>query len=61
MPTRSRAWRSSVNDVRRTHGATLGRIDRDEPFYAMARGLSRSEAERIIVRGFFQGRSTGSS
>ncbi|MFL5917447.1 MAG: Fe-S cluster assembly protein SufD [Gaiellaceae bacterium] len=43
-----------ANDVRCTHGATLGRIDRDELFYAMARGLSRAEAERIIVRGFFQ-------
>ena len=43
-----------ANDVRCTHGATLGRIDRDELFYAMARGLSRPEAERIIVRGFFQ-------
>ena len=30
-----------ANDVRCTHGATLGRIDRDELFYAMARGLSR--------------------
>jgi Fe-S cluster assembly protein SufD len=43
-----------ANDVRCTHGATLGRIDRDELFYAMARGLSRAEAERLIVRGFFQ-------
>jgi Fe-S cluster assembly protein SufD len=43
-----------ANDVRCTHGATLGRIDRDELFYCMARGLSRAEAERLIVRGFFQ-------
>ena len=43
-----------ANDVRCTHGATLGRIDRDELFYLMARGLSRAEAERLIVRGFFQ-------
>ena len=43
-----------ANDVRCTHGATLGRVDRDELFYLMARGLSRAEAERLIVRGFFQ-------
>jgi Fe-S cluster assembly protein SufD len=29
-------------------------VDREELFYAMARGLSRGEAERLIVRGFFQ-------
>ena len=43
-----------ANDVRCTHGATIGRINRDELFYLMARGLSRAEAERLIVRGFFQ-------
>jgi Fe-S cluster assembly protein SufD len=43
-----------ANDVRCTHGATLGRVDREQLFYLMARGLSRQEAERIIVRGFFQ-------
>jgi len=43
-----------ANDVRCTHGATLGRIDRDELFYLMTRGLTRAEAERLIVRGFFQ-------
>ncbi len=43
-----------ANDVRCTHGATIGRVDRDELFYLMARGLSRGEAERLIVRGFFQ-------
>jgi Fe-S cluster assembly protein SufD len=43
-----------ANDVRCTHGATIGRIDRGELFYLMTRGLSRGEAERLIVRGFFQ-------
>jgi Fe-S cluster assembly protein SufD len=43
-----------ANDVRCTHGATIGRVDRNELFYLMARGLSRAEAERLIVRGFFQ-------
>jgi Fe-S cluster assembly protein SufD len=43
-----------ANDVRCTHGATVGRVDRDQLFYLMARGLSRGEAERLIVRGFFE-------
>jgi Fe-S cluster assembly protein SufD len=43
-----------ANDVRCTHGATLGRVNREELFYLMTRGLSRPEAERLIVRGFFQ-------
>ena len=43
-----------ANDVRCTHGATLGRVDREQLFYLMARGLTRAEAERLIVRGFFQ-------
>jgi Fe-S cluster assembly protein SufD len=43
-----------ANDVRCTHGATLGQVDREQLFYLMTRGLSRGEAERLIVRGFFQ-------
>jgi Fe-S cluster assembly protein SufD len=43
-----------ANDVRCTHGATLSQVDRDQLFYAMTRGLSRADAERLIVRGFFQ-------
>jgi Fe-S cluster assembly protein SufD len=43
-----------ANDVRCTHGATVGRVDREDLFYLMSRGLKRSEAERLIVRGFFQ-------
>jgi Fe-S cluster assembly protein SufD len=42
-----------ANDVRCTHGATVGQVDRDQLFYLMTRGLSRGEAERLIVRGFF--------
>jgi Fe-S cluster assembly protein SufD len=42
-----------ANDVRCTHGATVGQVDREQLFYLMARGLTRAEAERLIVRGFF--------
>jgi Fe-S cluster assembly protein SufD len=43
-----------ANDVRCTNGATVSRVDREQLFYAMARGLTHSEAERLILRGFFQ-------
>jgi Fe-S cluster assembly protein SufD len=43
-----------ANDVRCTHGSTTGRVDQEQLFYAMARGLTRADAERLIVRGFFQ-------
>jgi Fe-S cluster assembly protein SufD len=43
-----------ANDVRCTHAATLGQVDRELLFYLMTRGLTRAEAERVIVRGFFQ-------
>nr|BCX00937.1 MAG: Fe-S cluster assembly protein SufD [Bacteroidota bacterium] len=43
-----------ANDVRCTHGASLGPVDEEHLFYLMARGLSRSEAEHLIVLGFLQ-------
>ncbi len=42
-----------ADDVRCTHGATVGKIDEDEVFYLMSRGLERSDSERLIVEGFF--------
>lgn len=42
-----------ANDVRCTHGATVGKIDEEQVFYMMARGIPRQIAERSIVEGFF--------
>lgn len=42
-----------TDDVRCTHGATVGKIDRDQVFYLMGRGIPRLDAERLIVEGFF--------
>jgi Fe-S cluster assembly protein SufD len=42
-----------ANDVRCTHGATIGQVDEEQMFYLMARGLLRSQAQRLIVEGFF--------
>lgn len=44
-----------ADDVRCTHGATAGRVDAEQIFYAMSRGLSRYEAMHMIVEGFFHG------
>ena len=42
-----------ANDVRCTHGATVGRVDEDMIFYAQSRGVSKKTAIRLIVEGFF--------
>lgn len=43
-----------ADDVRCKHGSTTGRIDAEQIFYLMSRGLSRQEAQRMIVQGFFE-------
>ena len=44
-----------TNDILRCgHGATAGAIDPTQLFYAQTRGLDADEAERMIVRGFFE-------
>jgi len=42
------------DDVRCTHGSTTGKVDEELIFYAMSRGLTRKEATRLVVSGFFQ-------
>ena len=42
------------DDVRCTHGSTTGKVDEELIFYAQSRGLTRKEATRLIVSGFFQ-------
>ncbi|OUC06126.1 hypothetical protein RY27_22915, partial [Litorilinea aerophila] len=43
-----------ADDVRCTHGATAAQVEDEYVFYLMARGLTRPQAERMIVQGFFQ-------
>lgn len=43
-----------ANDVRCTHGATIGRIDQEQLFYLQSRGIEKEIAERLIIEGFFQ-------
>ena len=40
-------------NVRCTHGATVGPIDQEQGYYLKTRGLSEHDAEKLIVEGFF--------
>ena len=42
-----------ADDVRCTHGATVGQLDQEHIFYLMSRGMPRPEAEKLVVDGFF--------
>jgi Fe-S cluster assembly protein SufD len=39
-------------DVRCSHGATIGPIDPDSIFYLLSRGIPKTDAVRMIVSGF---------
>lgn len=41
-----------ADDVKCSHGSTVGQLDEDHLFYLMSRGLSRERAERLVVLGF---------
>jgi Fe-S cluster assembly protein SufD len=41
-----------ADDVKCSHGATIGQLDEDHVFYMMSRGMSRARAERLVVHGF---------
>jgi Fe-S cluster assembly protein SufD len=44
-----------TNDVVRCgHGATAGALGDEDLFYAMSRGFDRTEAEQLMVHGFFR-------
>jgi len=42
-----------ADDVRCSHGASIGRLDEDELFYLQTRGIPRREAEQLVMEGFF--------
>lgn len=43
-----------ANDVRCTHGATVGPIDPAQVWYLSTRGISKEQSERLIAAGFIQ-------
>ncbi len=42
-----------ADDVRCTHGATVGKLEEEPLFYLKSRGIPQKEAERLVVEGFF--------
>ena len=43
----------AADDVKCSHGATVGQVDEHQLFYLTSRGLTRAQAERLLVFGFF--------
>ncbi|NOY07844.1 MAG: SufD family Fe-S cluster assembly protein [Spirochaetes bacterium] len=42
-----------ADDVKCTHGASLGGVDKEDLFYLMSRGISESDAKVMAAQGFF--------
>lgn len=42
-----------ADDVRCTHGATVGKLEKEPLFYLKSRGIPQREAEKLVVEGFF--------
>jgi Fe-S cluster assembly protein SufD len=43
-----------ADDVKASHGATVGQLDLEELFYLKARGLSSQAAQQLLIHGFCQ-------
>ena len=41
-----------ADDVKCSHGSTSGNIDEDSIFYLMSRGLTKNQANEMIIEGF---------
>lgn len=42
-----------MDDVKCSHGTTITNIDDDQIFYLTSRGIPEKEAEKLVIRGFF--------
>ena len=40
------------NNVTAGHAASVGRVDEEQLYYLMSRGLPKPIAERLVIRGF---------
>ena len=43
-----------VDNVKASHGGTVGELDEEQIFYMMTRGVPRAEAVRVLVEGYFE-------
>lgn len=42
------------HNVKCSHGSTISQIDEEQKYYLQTRGLSKEQAEKIIIDGFFE-------
>jgi Fe-S cluster assembly protein SufD len=42
------------NDLRCTHGATVGRLDENQLYYLCSRGLTETQARELLIEGFLE-------
>lgn len=43
-----------ADDVKASHGASIGQVDREQLFYLRSKGLGAEAAERLLVEGFYE-------
>jgi len=43
-----------ANDLRCTHGATVGRLDKNQLFYLRSRGLTEASARELLIEAFLE-------
>ncbi len=43
-----------ADDVKCTHGSTVGQVDEETMFYFLSRGIDRETARRLLIHGFTQ-------
>jgi len=43
------------NDVKAGHAAVIGRLDQEQMFYLMSRGLSTAQAQEVLINAFILG------
>ena len=41
-----------ADDVKASHGATIGQLDPEQIFYFQARGIAKEDAANLLARGF---------
>ena len=44
----------NADDVKCTHGATIGQLSEEELFYLQTRGINEAEAKQMLVHGFVE-------
>ena len=44
-----------TDEVKASHGSSIGRIEENQLFYLQSRGLNKQEAQKIILLDFFKG------